>query len=99
MILIIGTIRLPPANVGSARRAMAQMVAASRAEAGCIDYAYAEDMLEPGLIRVSELWRDRQSLDKHFTSSHIAKWRAQWPALGITDRDLQAYEVGEPRPA
>ena len=45
---------------------MAEVVAASRAEDGCIDYAYAEDMLDPGLIRVIEAWRDQAALDRHF---------------------------------
>ena len=33
-------------------------------EDGCIDYAYAEDVLEPGLIRVSEVWRDQAALNR-----------------------------------
>ena len=37
---------------------MERMIAASRAEPGCLGYAYAEDILEPGLIRVSEAWQD-----------------------------------------
>ena len=47
MLLIIGTIRIPPAMLVRARAAMQLMVLASRAEDGCLDYAYAEDVLEP----------------------------------------------------
>ena len=97
MLLIIGTIRLPAENLESARPVMAEMLRASRAEDGCFDYSYAEDVLEPGLIHVSELWRDREALDRHFASPHIARWRAEWPRLGIGDRSLHVYEVGEPR--
>ena len=96
MLLIVGTVRLPAENLDAARPVMAQMVAASRAEDGCMDYAYAEDVLQPGLIHVKELWRDRAALERHFETAHIAEWRATWPELGITDRDLKAYEVGEP---
>ncbi len=74
---------------------MQRMIAASRAEDGCVDYGYAEDILEPGLVHVKEIWRDRASLDRHFASAHIAEWRAAWPALGIHDRNLVVYEVGE----
>ena len=98
MLLIIGTIRLPAANLDSARPAMAAMVHASRAEDGCLDYSYAEDVLEPGLIHVTELWRDQDALDRHFASAHIERWRAAWPELGIGERDLRVYDVGEPRP-
>jgi quinol monooxygenase YgiN len=98
MLLIVGTIRLPPENMTRARPAMADMVAASRAEEGCVEYSYAEDVLEPGLIHVRELWRDRSALDRHFASDHIKAWRAAWPELGIGERNLQAYEVGNPSP-
>lgn len=98
MLLILGTVRLPPENLAAARPAMRDMVAASRAEDGCAGYVYAEDLFDPGLVHVKELWRDQPALDRHFASPHIARWRAAWPALGIGDRDLVVYEVGAPRP-
>ncbi len=95
MLLITGTIRLPTARLADARPAMLAMIAASRAEAGCMAYAYAEDVADAGLIRIHELWADRDALAAHFQSAHIAVWRAQWPVLGITDRNLRLYEVGD----
>ncbi len=96
MILVLGTIRLPQDRLDAARPVMAQMIAASRSEDGCLSYAYAEDLLEPGLIRVSEAWRDRGALDSHFKTDHIAVWRAAWPALGLHDRELWLYETPGP---
>jgi quinol monooxygenase YgiN len=58
MLLIIGTIRLPADRLAAARPAMASMIEASRAEPGCLEYSYAEDVLEPGLIQVKERWTD-----------------------------------------
>ena len=98
MVVVIGTIRLAPGAVDRARPAMAQMVAASRAEDGCIAYSYAEDILDAGLIRVTELWRDQAALDRHFTLPHLAAWRATWPDLGISERQLQVYDVDRARP-
>ncbi|WP_139974962.1 putative quinol monooxygenase [Ochrobactrum sp. CGA5] len=97
MLLIVGTVRLPPENLVKAREAMQRMIIASRAEDGCVDYGYAEDVLEPSLIHVKEFWRDRASLDRHFASPHISDWRAAWPELGIGSRNLVVYEVGEPQ--
>jgi len=98
MLLIIGTVRLPPERLDEAKPAMERMVRASRAESGCLEYAYARDVLDAGLVRVTEVWRDRAALDAHFRSLHIADWRASWPALGIGERDLVLYEAGEPMP-
>jgi len=71
---------------------------ASRAEPGCLTYSYAEDILEPGLIHVTEAWTDQASLDRHVASTHISQWRACWPGLGIAERKLLLYEVGPSRP-
>lgn len=96
MLLIVGTIRLPAEKLPDARPAMLAMVEASRGEDGCIEYSYAEDLFEPGLIHVKELWTDQSALDRHFASAHIGTWRASWPALGIGDRNLRLYSVSDP---
>jgi quinol monooxygenase YgiN len=98
MILIVGTIRLPPENLSAARPFMIRMIQASRGEDGCLDYSYAEDVAEPGLIHVKERWRDQDALDRHFKAGHIGEWRGAWPDLGIGERNLVAYVVGEPTP-
>ena len=98
MLLIVGTIRLPAEKMEPARPVMKRMADASRAEEGCIEYVYAKDVFEPGLIHVKEVWSDQNALDRHFETAHLAEWRAAWPNLGITDRDLRVYEIGEPRP-
>ena len=54
--VVIGQFRLPPERMDQARAAMRKVMEATRAEAGCIEYNYAEDVLDPGLIRVSEVW-------------------------------------------
>lgn len=73
-------------------------MAASRAEDGCLEYAYSEDLLVPGLVRVTEVWRDREALAAHFQTAHMAAWRAVFPDLHITERNLSLYEAGEPEP-
>lgn len=77
---------------------MARMIASSRAEEGCLAYHYAPDLIDAGLIHVIERWRDRSALDRHFSSAHLAEWRAAFPTLGITDRDLKLFEVGDGEP-
>ncbi|MER8630710.1 antibiotic biosynthesis monooxygenase [Mesorhizobium opportunistum] len=98
MLLIIGTIRLPPDKFEEAKAAMERMISGSRAEDGCLEYSYARDVLDAGMIRVTEVWRDRPALDAHFRSPHIAEWRSSWPALGIGERNLLLYEAGESMP-
>jgi len=96
MVLIVGTVRLSAERIEAARPSMAAMIEASTAEAGCLEYCYAEDVVEPGLIHIKERWTDRAALDDHFKSDHLAAWRKTWPSLGVRDRNLYLYEVGEP---
>lgn len=93
MILVAGTLQVPPKAVESLRPAMLAMMAASRAEPGCITYAYGHDLTEPGLVWVSESWVSQEALDAHFKTPHMAVWRAALAAAGPFERKLSAFEV------
>lgn len=93
MLIIAGTFRVPSANLAAARPHMAAMIAASRAEAGCLHYSYGEDVLDPGLIRVTEHWESHAALAAHGVADAIKAWRATWPALGIGERDLTLFDA------
>ena len=98
MLLVMGIVRIPDGTLDRVRPAMAKMLAGSRAEDGCLAYAYAQDVLDPTLIHVVERWRDREALAAHAHTPHMAEWRAAWPDLGIHGRDLRVYESDEGQP-
>lgn len=98
MILVLGTVKLAPGKLAGARAAMDRMVSASRAEAGCISYAYAQDVLDPQTIHVIETWRDRAALGAHFATPHMAEWRGVMGELGLNGRDLKVHEIDEGAP-
>jgi quinol monooxygenase YgiN len=95
MVIVMGTVRIAPEAIAAALPAMKRMVAASNAEDGCLLYAYSQDLVDPGLIRVSEHWRDREALKAHFATPHMAEWRQVIPTLGISDRNLMLYEAND----
>jgi quinol monooxygenase YgiN len=94
MIAVVGSFRLPVERLPEAREALSRIIEASRAEPGCIDYAYAEDVLEPGLIRVSEAWETREALAEHFEALHMKQWQRERTGLGMTGREMRAYTIG-----
>lgn len=97
MIVVTGTVRIADGALEQARPAMEKMIAASRAEDGCIAYSYGVDVLEPTLIHVSERWESREALGAHFQTPHMATWREAISAAGLHDRDLRLYDgIGEP---
>jgi quinol monooxygenase YgiN len=93
MILVIGTVRVPESAFEREHAAMERMVSETRKEDGCIRYSYARDLLDPGLLHVSEAWRDRDALKAHFTSPHMAEWQKVVAGIGASDRDLRLYET------
>lgn len=96
-VIVAGTVRVPPENAEGLRPHQDAMLAASRAEDGCITYAYAIDVQDPGLIRVFEVWRDQAAIDAHFKAPHMATWRAACAELGVFDRKLSLYDVASER--
>ena len=95
MIVVIGEFRIPPDHASEASVAMARVIAASRGEPGCRAYSYAEDVLEPGLFRVSEAWESREALSAHFATEHMRKWQDERAGYAMSARRVVAYEVGE----
>jgi quinol monooxygenase YgiN len=96
-LIVAGTVRVPPQNMDTWRSHAATMIAATRAEDGCETYSFAEDAIEPGLIRVFEIWRDQDALAAHAASAHMATWRAAGAGLGVSDRRIAVYEVASQR--
>ena len=97
-VIVAGTVRVPPQNVAAIKPHMEKVLAATRAEDGCLTYAYAVDVEDLGLIRIFEVWRDQAALEAHFTTPHLAEWREALPAFGVSDRQLTLYEATAERP-
>jgi quinol monooxygenase YgiN len=96
-LIVAGTVRVPPGNMEALRPHMVTMIAATRAEDGCETYGFAEDVADPGLIHVFEVWRDQDALGEHARSAHMVAWRAAGASLGVSDRRIAAYEVASQR--
>lgn len=92
-VAVIGQFRMPPENMAAARPMMRKVMEATRAEDGCVEYNYAEDVLDPGLIRVSEVWDSREQLLAHLKTPHMAVWGEERAALGLSGRAITVYEV------
>ena len=97
MIIVAGTIRVPPDNMERLRPHARRVIDATRAEPGCLVYSFAEDVVEPGLIRIFEIWETREDLDRHGQAEHMAPWRAAVAENAVSGRDIKVYpaEAGE----
>ena len=96
-VVLAGTVRFPPDRLVEARGRMLEMMRLSRAEDGCIEYVYSEDLAEPGLIHVFEIWRDEAALNGHHIAPHFLAWKASRDEIGMSDRRMKAHSVSASR--
>jgi quinol monooxygenase YgiN len=94
VIAVLGSFRFPPEALAEARPLMRAVIAATLAEPGCQAYSYAEDIAEPGLFRVTEVWDSRAALSAHFETPHMRAWSEQRVGLGFFDRQIALHEIG-----
>ncbi len=98
MIQINGTIRLGRSIDAATRKAIVEMVRASRAEDGCIGYAFASDLADPDTLILFERWRDQAALDAHGKSDHMAAFQEFMGANPPEASDLRIYDTDEGQP-
>ena len=80
------------------RAALETMIAASRAEEGCIDYAYAIDICEPAIMRITEKWVDDAALITHFQTPHMAAFQMALGELDIAILDVKKFQADDGAP-
>ena len=51
------------------------MIAATRAEPGCINYGLNISITDPQSMIFVEAWQSREALSAHFDAPHMAVWR------------------------
>jgi quinol monooxygenase YgiN len=97
MIVLAGTIRISPGHREKALPHIRTIVAASRAEEGCLAYSFAFDAEDDHLVHIFEAFRDRAAREAHRNAPHMAVWRAAWAEAGIGDRRMREYEIASAR--
>ena len=97
MIIVSGKAKVAPGAIDKVRGAMEAAIKATREEAGCIDYSYGVDVLDPDTIIVLEYWESAEALQAHFTQPHMAAWLQALGQAGVLSQDIKAYDVASER--
>lgn len=98
MLLILATATLGEGALEAGREAMRTMIEASRAEAGCISYAYALDVLDPNVMHITEKWRDEEAVAFHFATPHMADFREALATLDLKITEIAKYQTNGGQP-
>jgi quinol monooxygenase YgiN len=84
--------------MAAATAAIADMVAASNAEEGCIAYAFTQDVLQPGVLHIVEKWTDDAALAAHFATPHMAAFGAAIAGMDFKVIEAVKYHADEGAP-
>lgn len=98
MLMVIGTAKLGEGSLEAGREAFTAMITASREEEGCIDYAYAVDVLDPTILRITEKWVDEAALAFHFQTPHMAAFQSALAGLDVTITDVRKFQSDDGAP-
>ena len=92
MLILSGTVKMNPGDIAVIKDAALAMVAATRAEEGCIEYEFSEVIGEPGTMRIFERWESVDASMAHFTAPHMAVWQDALKDVTVHSRDLARYK-------
>lgn len=92
-VAVFGILRFPQERVKEVLPHLQQLVEETYRKDGCIAYDVAEDPFDQGLIRFSELWPDKDSLERHLRAPHIEPWRAAARSCDLLERQFTAYAI------
>ena len=91
MLLIEGWIKLATGEFEKVRDQGIAMVKATNEETGCLHYAFAQDIADPDLIRISERWDSQEALAAHGASAHMATFNKAMGGVSREGADLWLY--------
>ncbi|WP_379921939.1 putative quinol monooxygenase [Erythrobacter sp. R86502] len=93
MLIVLAKAHVGKDALEPARAAIADMVAASNAEDGCIAYAFTQDVLDPGVLHIVEKWQDDAALAAHFATPHMASFSAAIADLDFTISEAMKFHT------
>ena len=97
MIVVGGTFEVDPDHRAAFLAERVPMMQRSRAEHGCLEYAFGADPVEPGRVVLFERWTDQAALD-----AHLAALRSDPPSPApqtkASSSSITLYDVSGERP-
>ncbi|MEP5937430.1 MAG: putative quinol monooxygenase [Erythrobacter sp.] len=98
MLIVLAQAKLGDGAVDGARDAIADMVAASNQEEGCIAYSFTTDVLDPSVMHIVEKWVDEAALVAHFQTPHMATFQQALAGQDVTIVEAMKYQADEGQP-
>ncbi|MFN2538675.1 MAG: putative quinol monooxygenase [Mycobacteriales bacterium] len=96
MLVVVATLIGKPERRSDIAAALAKAAAASRGDAGCLSYSFAQDVEDPDRFLSIETWQDQASLDAHAKQPHLGELFAAIGDALAGQADITTYETPGP---
>ena len=93
MLIVAGHFDVDPARREEFIADRVELMRTSRAESGCITYAFSGDPIEPGRVLLFERWESKGALAAHLEVLRSGPRPAS--DVQILGAEVQQYEIGE----
>jgi quinol monooxygenase YgiN len=68
-------------------------ITTSRQDDGCIAYDFGQDVLDPLVLHIVEVWEDEPKLRVHMKSAHRGRYLAAVKGVGMTSVKASMYDT------
>jgi quinol monooxygenase YgiN len=97
MIVVVGRVRTDAERREEMIRIGQTVAAASRGEAGCLNYALYEDSESENDFVFVEEWENEEALQRHFGTPHIAEFMGAIQATLVAPPDVRFHTIESTR--
>lgn len=97
MVIVGGIFEVDPSERERFLAGRADMMRASRAEDGCLEYTFAADPVEPSRVVLFERWTSQEALDAHIAALRSGP-RPTSPGVVPVTSSITIYDVSGERP-
>ncbi len=94
MIIVSGEFEFNTGHEAALHAAMADMMAETHKEEGCIHYQFYRRIDAPEKYHVYEEWETAAHLEAHSNSSHMGVFRTRLAEIGVISRNVKKMEAG-----
>lgn len=92
-LTVVARICAKPGKEAEVQQALLTLVAATRAEAGCLNYDLHVSHDDPTLFLFYENWTSKAHLDAHAQSAHIQAFRARAGELLAEPVEIKLFRM------
>jgi quinol monooxygenase YgiN len=92
-LVIAATFEMAPEDREKTIELSRRVVQETRKEKGCLFYAFANDILDPNIFRISEGWTDEAALNAHLATPHVTAYLEDMGKLKMLSMTATRYNV------